>query len=239
MTGRMIEFDADGSPAPGYLATPDAAAGSGVPGAPGVVVLHEWWGLTEPFRQVCDRLAAAGFIALAPDLYRGKTTASVEEAQALGAALDQDEERWRGDIRGALRFLRQHGAGSPVGGRDVFGFVAFSLGGSYALDMSINLADEIAAVVTFYATYPGLTYQGTRAAYLCHFAENDAFVSAEEVAEMEQALRAAGRPVTVYTYPGTKHWFFDANRPDAYDPAAAALAWERTLAFLNAQLRQS
>ncbi|MEO7002809.1 MAG: dienelactone hydrolase family protein, partial [Ktedonobacterales bacterium] len=82
MTGRMIEFDTAGTPAPGYLARPDAATG------PGVVVLHAWWGLTEPFRQVCDRLAEAGFVAIAPDLYRGKTTAKVEEAKALATALD-------------------------------------------------------------------------------------------------------------------------------------------------------
>ena len=235
MTGRMITFDAAGAPAPGYLATPEAVGGAG---APGVVVLHEWWGLTEPFRQVCDRLAAAGFIALAPDLYRGKTTAVAEEAAALGAALDQQEEQWRGDVTGALRYLRHNGATSPADGRGAFGFVAFSLGGSYALDMSIRLPEEIAAVVTFYATYPGLDYHGAQATYLCHFAEDDPYQSADEVAELEQALRAAGRPATVYTYPGTKHWFFDADLPDAYDAAAAALAWERTIAFLNAELRR-
>ncbi|HEU0025711.1 MAG TPA: dienelactone hydrolase family protein [Ktedonobacterales bacterium] len=232
MTGRMIEFDAGGSPAPGYLATPDAGVG------PGVVVLHEWWGLTEPIRQACDRLAAAGFMALGPDLYRGKTTTSVEEAEALGAALDQDEERWRGDITGALRFLRQNGASSPADGRGAFGFVAFSLGGAYALDMSINLAEEIAAVVTCYATYPGLDYRGAKATYLLHFAEDDPYISAESVAEMERDLQAAGKRAAFYTYPGTRHWFFDADRPDTYNAAAAALAWERTVAFLNAELRR-
>ncbi|HLZ20942.1 MAG TPA: dienelactone hydrolase family protein [Ktedonobacterales bacterium] len=234
MKGHMIEFDTEGSPATGYLATPDAAGAGG----PGVVVLHTWWGLTEPFRQACDRLAEAGFVALAPDLYGGKTATTVAEAEALGAALDQQEERWRGDITGALRFLRQHGATSPADGRGAFGFVAFSLGGAYALDMSVHLADEIAAVVTFYATYPGLDYHGAQAAYLCHFAENDPYESAEAVARMEQALQAAGRPATFYTYPGTTHWFFEADRPDAFDAAAATLAWERTVAFLNAELRR-
>jgi carboxymethylenebutenolidase len=231
MTGRMIEFDANGSTAPGYLATPDAATG------PGVVVLHAWWGLTEPFRQVCDRLAESGFVALAPDLYRGKTTAQVEEAEVLVAALDQESERVRGDITGALQFLRQYGATRPADGRGAFGLVAFSLGGAYALDMSVNLAEEIAAVVNFYATYPDLDYRGAKAAYLCHFAEHDPYESAESVVQMEQALRAGGKRSTFYTYPGTTHWFFEANRPDAYDAAAAALAWERTIAFLNAELR--
>lgn len=227
MTGRMINFNTAGSPAQGYLATPEGATGAGTPG---VVVLHAWWGLTDPFKQVCDGLAEAGFVALAPDLYRGKTTASVEEADTLGAALDQDEERWRGDIRGAIQYLHQIGANIPVG------IVGFSLGGAYALDMSVTLAEEVAAVVIFYDAYPGLDYSRAKAAYLCHYAEDDSFVPTEKVAAMERELQAAGRPNTIYIYPGTRHWFFEANRPDAYDAAAAVLAWERTLAFLNAEL---
>ena len=233
MAGRMIEFDSAGTPAPGYLATPDTATG------PGVVVLHAWWGLTEPFRQVCDRLAQAGFIALAPDLYRGKSTNSVEEAEALGSALDQNEQQWRGDIAGALRYLRQHGAATPADGRGAFGCAGFSLGGAYALDTSVTLASEIAAVVVFYDTYPGLEYDRAQAAYLCHYAEDDQVVSAANVAQMEREMHAAGRPATNYTYPGTKHWFLAPNGPDAYDAAAAALAWERTLAFLNTELRRA
>ncbi len=232
MTGRMIDFDANGSSAPGYLALPDAGTG------PGVVVLHAWWGLTEPFRQVCDRLAKAGFVALAPDLYRGKTTAAVEEAETLVSALNAEEERVRGDIRGAVRFLRQNGASSTAGGRGTLALIGFSLGGAYALDTSVTLAEEIAAVVIFYATYTGLDFGRARAAYLGHFAEHDPFEPAESVAELERELRAAGKQVTFYTYPGTTHWFVEANRPDAYNPAAAALAWDRTIAFLNAELRR-
>ncbi len=235
MTGRMIDFDAGGSTAPGYLATPADAAVAAA--APGVIVLHAWWGLTEPFRQVCDRLAEAGFVALAPDLYRGKTTAKVEEAKALSAALDQQTEQCRDDLAGAAQFLRQHAATSAAGSRGKLAFVGFSLGGAYALDMSVNLAEEVAAVVTFYATYTEPDFRRAQAAYLCHFAEDDPYEPAESVAEMQQTLQAAGRQATFYTYPGTTHWFFEANRPDAYNAAAAALAWERTLAFLNAQLR--
>src|SRR5260370_20011897 len=194
MTGRMIDFDANRSTAPGYLASPDAAAG------PGVVVLHEWLGLSEPIRQACDRLAEAGFVALAPDLYRGKTTAKVEEADALGSALDQQVEQWRGDIRGAVQYLRQNGATNPIDGRGAIGFVAFSLGGSYALDMSIQLADEIAAVVTYYASYPGLDYSRAKAAYLCHFAQDDPYQSAAEAPQVERQAQVAGGPVAAYTY---------------------------------------
>ena len=231
MTGRMIEFDANRATAPGYLATPD---GTDATNAPGVVVLHAWWGLTEPFRQACDWLAEAGFVALAPDLYRGKTTALVEEAETLSSALNQEEERVRGDIRGAMRFLREHGATSPA-----VGLVGFSMGGAYALDTSVALPEEVAAVVLFYATYTGLDFAAARAAYLGHFAENDPFEPPELVAELERELHAAGKQTTFYSYPGTTHWFYEPNRADAYDAAAAALAWDRTLAFLNAELRRS
>ncbi len=225
----MREFQADGRTISAYLAEPSHGTG------PGVLVLHAWWGLTEPFRHVCDRLAEAGFVALAPDLYRGKTTASVEEARALGEALDRDLERVRGDIAGAVQFLRQHDATRLANGRGKLALVGFSLGGAYALDMSVNLAEEIAAVVTFYDSYPGLDYRRASAAYLCHFAEDDPFEPAESGASMEQALQAAGRQVTVHTYPGTKHWFFEENRPE-YDAQAARLAWERTIAFLHERL---
>jgi carboxymethylenebutenolidase len=234
----MIEFHANGAKAPGYLATPESTPATE---APGIVVLHAWWGLTELFRQTCDRLAEAGFVALAPDLYRGKTTASVEEAETLAGALNQEEERAQGDIRGAVAFLRHSGssdAAPSANRRETLAVIGFSLGGAFAFDLSVNMADDITAVVTFYATYPGLDYRRAQAAYLCHFAENDPFEPAESVAELERDLKDAGTQATFYTYPGTTHWFFEANRPDAYDPAAAALAWERTIAFLNAELRR-
>jgi carboxymethylenebutenolidase len=229
----MINFDAAGAAASGYLATPDGGTG------PGVVVLHAWWGLTEPFRQVCDRLAEAGFVALAPDLYRGKTATTVEDAEALATSLNGEQERVDGDIRGAVQFVRQNGTASPADGRGAFGVIGFSLGGAYALDMSVTLPDEIAAVVIFYATYTGLDFRRAQAAYLGHFAEDDPFEPSESVAQLERELQEAGKRATFYTYPGTTHWFFEPNRPDAYNAEATALAWERTLAFLNAQLRRA
>src|SRR5947209_18404523 len=122
----MREFQADGRTISAYLAVPEQGRG------PEVVVLHAWWGLTEPFRQVCERLAEAGFVALAPDLYHGKTAATVEEAQALGAALDRDVERVRGDIAGAVQVRRQHEPTQLVDGRGKRASFVFSLGGAYA-----------------------------------------------------------------------------------------------------------
>ena len=228
MAGRMINFDAGGSTAPGYLATPDSGVG------PGVIVLHAWWGLTEPFRHVCDRLAEAGFVALAPDLYRGKAATTVEEADALADALDS--ERASGDVAGAVRYLRQSAGASPEDGHGNVALIGFSLGGAFALGASVTLAEDVGAVVIFYTTYTGLDFSRAQAGYLFHFAENDPYEPAESVAEMKQELEAAAARATYYTYPGTTHWFFEANRPDAYNAAAAALAWERTIAFLNAEL---
>lgn len=223
----LREFQVDGRTISAYLAEP--VRGSG----PGVLVLHAWWGLTEPFRHVCDQLAQAGFVALAPDLYHGKTAATVEEAEALADALDA--ERARGDIATAVLVLRQHVATPLAGGRGKLGIIGFSLGGAFAFATSVSLAEDIAAVVTFYATYPGLDYSVAQATYLSHFAGNDPFEPAESVAELEQGLQAAGKQFTFYTYPGTTHWFFEENRPE-YDAQAARLAWERTIEFLHEQI---
>ncbi len=225
----MRAFQADGRTINAYLAVPEQGRG------PGVLVLHAWWGLTLPFQQVCDRLAQAGFVALAPDLYHGKTTTEVEEAEALVTALNQDEERVRNDIMGAVQVLRQYATNHPAGGRGALAVVGFSLGGAYAFDLSVTQTEEIAAVVSFYASYSGLDYRSAKAAYLCHFAEDDPFEPAASIAQMEQEMQAAGKPVTVYTYPGTRHWFFEENRPE-YDAQAAHVAWERTIAFLQQQL---
>jgi carboxymethylenebutenolidase len=225
----MREFQVNGRTFSGYLAVPEQGSGAGV------VVLHAWWGLTEPFQQVCDRLAQAGFVALAPDLYHGKTTTTVEEAEALAGGLLQEKERVGGDLAGAVQVLRQQVATPPAGGRGKLAVVGFSMGGAYALEMSITDAEEIAAVVTFYCAYTGLDYSRARAAYQDHIAANDAFDPPEAFAEMEREIQAAGRPVTSYTYPGTEHWFFEENRPE-YNAEAAGLAWERTIQFLREQL---
>lgn len=227
MAGQMIEFATDGGAASGYLATP--ASGTG----PGVIVLHAWWGLTEPFRDACDRLAAVGYVALGVDLYHGKTATTVEEAEKLGGELDQNEAQWSGDIIGAVRYLRQ----SDATDHGKVALVTFSLGVGYALELSTHLADDVAAVVCFYSAYSEPNFSQATASYLFHFAENDPWTPTEDAEEMVRVLQAAGRPITAYTYPGTKHWFFEFNQPDAYDPTAATLAWERTLAFLGATLK--
>lgn len=206
----------------GFLAVPPAGTG------PGVLVLHAWWGLNDTFKGVCSRLAEAGYVAFAPDLYQGKLATTIPEAEALSTALDQRAQQVKADILEATRFLAER-AGQAGRGLAVIGF---SLGGYFALDLSNADPEHIRSVVIFYGT-GARDFSKSQAAYLGHFAEDDEYESSANIDKLEAHLKEIGRPVTFHRYPGTGHWFFEPDRPQAYNPAAAALAWERTLAFLK------
>lgn len=206
----------------GFLAVPQGGAG------PGVLVLHAWWGLNDTIRAFCTRLADAGFVAFAPDLYHGKIAVTIPEAEALAGALDADFAQAKAEIAAAVLFLAER-AGQAAPGLAVIGF---SLGAFYALDLAAADPQRIRSVVLFYGS-GGDDLSNSRAAFLGHFAENDPFEPPENVDHLEKNLLDAGRPVTFYRYPGTGHWFFEPDVTAAYQPEAAALAWERTLAFLR------
>jgi carboxymethylenebutenolidase len=207
-----------------YLAVPESGAG------PGVLVLHAWWGLTPIFTDVCDRLAAAGYVALAPSLYAdGATAATITEAEVLRDAHDEEVVA-KPVVQAAAEQLRELLA---VNGAQI-GVIGFSLGAYWALHLSQVRPDDVSAVVAVYGTDDG-DYRTARAAYLGHFAERDDFEPLEAVRALEAKIREAGREVTFYVYPGTGHWFVEPNRPE-YDAAAAELVWDRTLNFLNERL---
>ncbi len=209
-----------------YLAVPEHGRGAGV------LVLHAWWGLTSVFTDVCDRLATEGYAALAPSLYAdGATTASIAEAEALVAAHNRAPAEAEAAVQAAVEQLR----GLPAVTGEPIGVIGFSLGAYWALHLSQVRPDDVSAVVAVYGTNEG-DYSTARAAYLGHFAEHDDFEPLEAVRALEARIRTAGREVTFHVYPGTGHWFVEPNRPDAYNAAAADLVWERTLAFLKAQL---
>jgi carboxymethylenebutenolidase len=205
----------------GYLAAPPS--GSGAP----VLVLHPWWGLNATIRDVCDRFAAEGFLALAPDLYHGKIATTIPEAEALSSALFENDAIAKREVAAALDHLV--GRAASKAGAAVIGF---SMGAYYALDLSARAPDVVRSVVTFYGTGPA-DFDKAKADYLCHFAADDPYEPQESIAYLDDALKGAGRPATFHTYAGTGHWFFEPDRTDAYDAAAAMLAWERTLAFLR------
>ena len=204
----------------GFLAMPPAGKGDAV------LVFHAWWGLNDTLRAFCTRLAGAGYLAFAPDLYHGKVADTIEGAEALAGELDAHHEQALADVHAAAQFLQAHA------GTRTLAVIGFSLGAFYALRLATTAPEGVRAVVLFYGTGYG-DFNQSQAAFLGHFAENDVYEPAEGVAELEAEIRQAGRPVTFHDYPGTGHWFFEADRTQAYDPDAAVLAWERTLAFLQ------
>ena len=216
----MITFTAGDRSGTGYLALPEQQP------APGALVLHAWWGLTPFFEQLCERLARAGFVAFAPDLYQGRTATTIDEAEAL---LNQrDSEAMQAIASGALAYLRAH----PAVRGDGVAALGFSMGAAWAAELASGAPADIQAVVLFYGTV-GADFAHARAAYLCHFGDDDDFEPLDGVREMVAELRAAGRDVTLHLYTGARHWFFETNRPE-YDAQAAELAWQRTIEFLRA-----
>lgn len=205
-----------------YLALPPGDTG------PGVLVLHSWWGLTPFFKDLCDRLAAEGFVALAPDLFGGRlpTTVSEAESQLTEAPPNELAHLSRSSVRTLIDL-----PGTPNG---PIGVVGFSMGGSLALWLSARLPEEISAVTTFYGTQD-IDFIESRAAYLGHFAEHDDLVSGDDRVLLEADLGVLGLTASFHDYPDTRHWFFEGDR-DQFDEAASTLAWERTVAFLRTHL---
>jgi carboxymethylenebutenolidase len=211
----------------GYLAVPPTGKGHGV------LVLHAWWGLNDTIKAICDRLAGEGYTAFAPDLYHGKVADTIPGAEALGSALDATYQQATVEIKEAAMFLNERTGQSKAG----LAVLAFSLGGYYSLQLAESNPELIRAVVLFYGAGGGDFGKSSRAAYLGHFAENDVYETRSNVDELEETLRKNGRSVTFHHYEGTSHWFFEPDRVDAYNKAAADLAWERTLVFLNNTLK--
>jgi carboxymethylenebutenolidase len=221
--GEMVEFRSNGSTASGYL-----AGGEG----PGLVVIQEWWGLVPHIKDVTDRFAAAGFTALAPDLYHGETTTEPDGAGKLMMALNL--ERAAKDLSGAVDLLLERT------GRDAVGVTGFCMGGGLALVLACQRPDAVAATVPWYGAVPWPSLQpdwaALQAAVLGHYGTKDAWASPEAAHAMEEQLQALGKDVTIHIYEGADHAFFNDQRPEVYDAAAATLAFDRTVEFLHARL---
>jgi carboxymethylenebutenolidase len=223
-TGRMVQFPTNGSATFAYLATP--ASGKG----PGVLVLQEWWGLVPHIKHVCDRFAAEGFSALAPDMYHGHTATEPDGAGKLFMALNiaQAEK----DLRGAATHLGGHSSTSPIGA------VGFCMGGQLAL-FAATLNPSVGACVNFYGIHPNVKPDYTKLSgpVLGLYAEKDGFVTPSVARQVDADIKKAGKHSEIHIYPGVDHAFFNDERSDVYDKTAAADAWRRTLAFFRQHLR--
>jgi carboxymethylenebutenolidase len=227
--GANVSFPSNGDQCPGYLATP--ASGTG----PAVVLIQEWWGLVPHIVDVADRLAAEGFVTLAPDLYRGETTTEPDEAQKKMMALNYDQAAR--DMAGAAAYLRGLDSTTGTG----VGTVGFCMGGSLAI-WAGSLSDDIAAMVGF---YPALSWDDVAPkwsryagkAVVMHLDEHEGGAGAAGVQKVHARLTASGADVTLYDdYPGTGHAFFNDDRPEVHDPDASRVAWQRTVDFLHEHL---
>ena len=222
--GDRITFKANGASTAGYLARPKG------PG-PGIIVIQEWWGLVPHIEDVADRFAAEGFVALAPDLFHGRTTRSPDEAGKMMMALRIDDaER---DLAGAIGYL----TAQPEISVEKVGTIGFCMGGALSL-FAASKNPEVGACVVFYGGHPAVKpdLAALQAPVLGIYAGKDSFVSPSVVAKLDAELTRLGKRHEFHTYPGADHAFFNDARPEVYDPAAAGDAWSRTLAFFRREL---
>jgi carboxymethylenebutenolidase len=219
MSGQDITFDVNGQPSAGYLALPAQ------PNAPGVIVLHAWWGLNPFFKSLCDRLASEGFAAFAPDLNNGKVAKTVDEAKQLMSEVES--ERKQAIVAALPNFMR----GRPEVQKEALSLIGFSMGAAWSLILASESPEDIRKVVLFYGS-DGVEFSKIKADILGHYSDADEWEPLDGIRAMEADMRTAGLKPTFYIYPKMSHWFFEEDRPE-YDPQAAELAWTRTLEFLR------
>jgi carboxymethylenebutenolidase len=224
--GEMISFNGGSDEFEGYLAVSNSGSG------PGIIVLQEWWGLVPHIKDICDRFAAEGFTALAPDLYKGDSTKDPNEAATLMQALSIAETEQI--LRKAVLVLL---ARAEVSSRQV-GVIGFCMGGQLAM-FAAGANAAISACVNFYGIHPKVqpSYRDLNGPVLGIFAEHDDYASPEAVRALEKEMVLLEKPFEFHTYPGTHHALFNDTRPDVYDAEAAADAWKRTIEFLRANVK--
>jgi carboxymethylenebutenolidase len=219
MNGQEVTFDVNGKSANGYLALPSR------PDSPGIIVLHAWWGLNQFFKNLCERLAAEGFVVFAPDLNEGRVATTIDEAKEIMSSLDG--QRKYDVAMAAVDFLR----GRSEVREEAFSLIGFSMGAAWSLALASERPEDFQKVVLFYGAGEG-DFAKIKAEVLGHFSDADEWEDIDYVRSMENDLRNAGVKTNFHIYPQLPHWFFEDDRPE-YNPQAAELAWSRTLEFLR------
>jgi carboxymethylenebutenolidase len=224
--GERVTFPSNGHTCEGYFAAPESGT------APGVVVIQEWWGLVPHIEDLVNRFAAAGFTAVAPDLYHGKTTTSPDDAMKL--LMELDIERAATEIRGAGEFL----LGRPECSSSKYGVVGFCMGGALAQYAATDNPEKVGAAVSFYGGFQKVSpkWDKLAAPLLLIQGANDKGLPPAVGSELEQKLRGMGKDVELIIYPDADHAFFNDARPAVYNPGAAADAWRRTVELFRRAL---
>jgi carboxymethylenebutenolidase len=227
---ETVEFRSNGSNASGYLVTPPAGSG------PGVLVIQEWWGLDAGIKEWANRLGAAGFVALAPDLYHGELAAHDEMDKASHLMRSLPPDRAARDMSGAIDFLQSHKA---VTGKGI-GVVGFCMGGMLSFLIAVNRADAVKALVPFYGFPQGAAepdWSKLSCAVRGHMAENDSFFTPDAARALEKKLRELGKDVTLTVHPGTGHAFMGPhNALGTLDTALSDRIWPGVVSFLKESL---
>ncbi len=227
---ETVEFASNGAQASGYLARPPRGSG------PGVVVVQEWWGVDSGIKEMAERLATAGFVALVPDLYHGEVAGHDEMDKAARLMQTLPPDRAARDMSGAVDFLAAHEAVTGDG----VGVVGFCMGGMLTLILAANRPDKIKAAVPFYGFPQGDVepdWSRLTASVRGHMAENDDFFTPQAALSLQDKLRAMGKDVTLTVHPGTGHAFMGPhNAMGTLDEELAARIWPEVVAFLHAQL---
>jgi len=224
--GQRVDFPSNGHTCSGYLATPSSGKG------PAVIVIQEWWGLVSHIEDLVERFAREGFIAIAPDLYHGKTTKSPDEAGKMLMELDAD--RAQKEIAGAGAYLLQR----PECSSKTFGVAGFCMGGALA-KYEATKDPNVGAAVSFYGGFKKVSFdwENLHAPILLIAGENDKGVSADGERALGDKLKSMGKDATVITYPNADHAFFNDTRPEVYNESASRDAWQKTLEFFRANVK--
>ena len=227
---ETVEFQSNGETARGYLVKPPGGSG------PGVVVVQEWWGLDPGIKEMAERLAAGGFVALAPDLYHGELAGHDEMGKAAELMSNLPPDRAARDMSGAVDYLASHEAVTGDG----IGVVGFCMGGMLAFLLAAHRPDKIKAAVPFYGFPQGETepdWAPLTASIRGHMAENDDFFGPEAARALEEKLRAMDKDVTITVHPGTGHAFMGPhNALGTLDEELAQRLWPEVLSFLHEKL---
>ena len=229
MAHRIVSMHAfytsNGRGVDGYLSHPTA------PGPwPAMIIVHEWWGLEDHFRELGRRLAREGLVTLVPDLYHGAVASEPEVAARLKTSLNIDAAVT--DILGAVPYLR----GLPFVSEKV-GVMGFCMGGGLALLAACRSRELAAAVVYFPSIYPDQDEIGEVACpLLLHYGTADSVTPTSEIERITQALDRNRKAYELFLYEGADHAFVNDRHPEFYNQAATELAWSRTLTFVERHL---